>query len=421
MPSGAQRGAALASGSTRGCSRRPAADVRSRSLWRARPSARPARAATPVAVLVPGVFIRASLPRPSTSWAGTIASRARGRARARSAPSAARRDRRRRALGRHAVGARHQPASCRCRACRCRRRRPRAWFASRCGFASRRRTRTAGPTIPGSPSSSRSRSTGGVITPRSSAISGSSPSSRAAASKTARPGPRRQRPRSGGVVARRDGPVGDEAAEVVDARQVDQLEASAGSARSTSGTRVRASPASRRAGCPRAGRSRSSRPAGRRRRARAGRARGGPRGRRRRARRRSARRRSAARRARRRSAQRAPLALEAHLVGDRASPGERRPVADPVRVRARRSARSPPRVTGASGPRAGRRARERRRGAVRRAVLVGRAERQDLPPRLPRRGEPVDERGTPRGPSRPPGSEVGWSRTPLSGRLPRCD
>ena len=49
-------------------------------------------------------------------------------------------------------------------------------------------------------------------------------------------------------------------------------------------------------------------------------------------RRRSARRRSAALRARARSAQRPPLALEAHLVGDRASAGEARPVADPVRM-----------------------------------------------------------------------------------------
>ena len=50
--------------------------------------------------------------------------------------------------------------------------------------------------MPGSPSPSRSRRTAGVITPRSSAISGSSPSAARAASNSARPGPRRQRPPS---------------------------------------------------------------------------------------------------------------------------------------------------------------------------------------------------------------------------------
>ena len=51
--------------------------------------------------------------------------------------------------------------------------------------------------MPGNPSASRRRSTAGVITPRSSAISGSSRDrSRAAASNGARPGPRRQPPDS---------------------------------------------------------------------------------------------------------------------------------------------------------------------------------------------------------------------------------
>ena len=48
--------------------------------------------------------------------------------------------------------------------------------------------------MPGRPSDSRSRVTGGVITPRSSAISGSSPSASRAASNGARPGPRFQEP-----------------------------------------------------------------------------------------------------------------------------------------------------------------------------------------------------------------------------------
>ena len=60
-----------------------------------------------------------------------------------------------------------------------------------------------------------------------------------------------------------------------------------------------------------------------------------------RARRRSGCRRSAGRRARRRSARSArPLAVEAHLVGDGAAAGERLPVADPVRRRARGTPRS---------------------------------------------------------------------------------
>ena len=48
------------------------------------------------------------------------------------------------------------------------------------------RTRTAAPPCRGGPSSSRRRTTGGVMTPRSSAISGRSPSSRRAARRTAR-------------------------------------------------------------------------------------------------------------------------------------------------------------------------------------------------------------------------------------------
>ena len=50
--------------------------------------------------------------------------------------------------------------------------------------------------MPGSPSSSRSRRTAGVITPRSSAMIGSSPSAATAASNSGRPGPRDQWPES---------------------------------------------------------------------------------------------------------------------------------------------------------------------------------------------------------------------------------
>ena len=58
------------------------------------------------------------------------------------------------------------------------------------------------------------------------------------------------------AVARARGhrPVGDEAAEVIDAREVDELERRGAGARSTSGSRGAAARASRRAGCPRAAR-----------------------------------------------------------------------------------------------------------------------------------------------------------------------
>ena len=81
--------------------------------------------------------------------------------------------------------------------------------------------------MPGKPSSFRSRTTGGVITPRSSATSGSSPSSASAARNTPAPGPVPPPARCGGLVPGRDRPVRDEAAEVVDARHVDELEGAA--------------------------------------------------------------------------------------------------------------------------------------------------------------------------------------------------
>jgi hypothetical protein len=77
--------------------------------------------------------------------------------------------------------------------------------------------------MPGKPSESRSRSTGGVITPRSSAMSGSSPSS-ARARRTARAPARAASARAARRARARDRPVGDEAAEVVDPRQVEELE-----------------------------------------------------------------------------------------------------------------------------------------------------------------------------------------------------
>ena len=91
-------------------------------------------------------------------------------------------------------------------------------------------------------------------------------------------------------------------------------------------------------------------------------------------------------------AQRAPLALEAHLVGDRAAAGEARPVLDPARL-----ALAEVELLGAADRRGrlGQQPRpggERRARLVRRAIAVGRPERQHLPPRLAGVGEPVHPR-----------------------------
>ena len=93
------------------------------------------------------------------------------------------------------------PRSCRCRGCRCRR--PCSSGSCAAGSrwpARRRRRRTAGSPSPGSRSASRSASTSGVMTPRSSATIGRSPSASRSASKKAAPGPFTQRP-STAVVA----------------------------------------------------------------------------------------------------------------------------------------------------------------------------------------------------------------------------
>ena len=89
-------------------------------------------------------------------------------------------------------------------------------------------------------------------------------------------------------------------------------------------------------------------------------------------------------------AQRRPLAVEPHLVGDRAA--RVRPVVDPVRV-----ALAEVQLGRLAAPaRAARRAaRARRRTPTPTCTAsraVGRAERQHLPPRLARVGQPVDER-----------------------------
>ena len=155
--------------------------------------------------------------------------------------------------------------------------------------------------MPGRPSARRSRSTGGVITPRSSAISCSAPSSARAASKTAPPGPRRQRP----ARALRARAGTDQYATKPRKWSMRARSASwphGAGVRSTSGNRCAAAPASRRAGCPTAARSRSAHRAERRPRSRAGRDRDARGGRRCAARRRAGCRRSAGRLAQPRSA-----------------------------------------------------------------------------------------------------------------------
>ena len=186
-------------------------------------------------------------------------------------------------------------------------------------------------------------------------------------------------------------PVGDEAAEVVDARQVDELERAAealdppavavGAHRGPVVERVAPELARLR--------ERVGRDAGDR--ALAGRAPGARRGRRFRRRRRSACRRRCARRARPRG--RAAPATRARSAPDRrASPPCASPVVDPVRVALPERTRVPRRHRRVRiGEQRGR-ARERRRRHVGRAGdPFGRPERQNLPPCLARSREPVDE------------------------------
>ncbi len=89
----------------------------------------------------------------------------------------------------------------------------------------RGRSRTGSRPSPAARGRRAARSTAGVITPRSSAISGSSRSSvRAACVEHRAPRPALPAPGQRVLRARRHRPVGDEAAEVVDARDVEQRE-----------------------------------------------------------------------------------------------------------------------------------------------------------------------------------------------------
>ena len=111
--------------------------------------------------------------------------------------------------------------------------------------------------------------------------------------------------------------------------------------------------------------------------------------------------------------QRRPLAIEPHLVGDRAARAEPRPVVDPIRVPLTEVDLSRARH---ARPRRGQQPRPRReRGPrlVRRAVPVGRPQRQHLPPRLAGVGEPVDERV--RVATEPPGRQRGGVQLDAAG------
>ena len=273
--------------------------------------------------------------------------------------------------------------------------------------------------MPGKPSSTRSRSTGGVITPRFSATSGSGPSSRSAASKSARARPARASGRAGAVrCPGRHRPVGDEAAEVVEPGERRRARTSGGGARPTSGSPAPASRSSRRAGCPRAGRvalsASGGAPATTPRRKSSGCARvvgavagdvdrdvaeephpalGGV------------------------AAERAPLAVEAHLVGDRRRRRRTRPSRRSSSARARRRPRAPSVVTRASGrARYPACARTRTSGAYGEPAQSGGPSGSSAHHDWPAAAS-QSTNGTPRAPSRPPGSEDTCSRTPLDLRI----
>ena len=91
------------------------------------------------------------------------------------------------------------------------------------------------------------------------------------------------------------------------------------------------------------------------------------------------------------AAQREPLALEPHLLLDGVAAGVRRPVVAPASLpcpERPQLARLDPRLRIGEQPAP---RRERRRGGIRGAELVGRVEGQDLPPAGPCGRQPVDE------------------------------
>ena len=90
-------------------------------------------------------------------------------------------------------------------------------------------------------------------------------------------------------------------------------------------------------------------------------------------------------------AKRTPLALEAHLVGERSGAGEPHPPADPVGLPGHEVLDLCFRDPSLRLREQPARARERRARAIRRFELVRRTERQHLPPGLAGRREPVDQ------------------------------
>src|SRR5581483_2309551 len=143
----------------------------------------------------PGRFIRASLPRESTSCAGTIASRARDAIATLISPQAGSRGSRPVACCFLRDRLSNQPAAVSVSCVLVYTTAFSGWLRSACTFErgpSHAHWRT---TIPGSPNASRSMYTRSVMTPRSSAMSGTSPSACSTAVNSSWPGACRQCPR----------------------------------------------------------------------------------------------------------------------------------------------------------------------------------------------------------------------------------
>ena len=204
----------------------PAAAGRSRAAFRSGPSAPAATVAARSrsacsSVSCPGSSRHVQLP--CSRRACSSGPRCRARARP-GAGSCERGPRRERQLDQppRLRGAGSGRAACRCRASSCRSPAARGGSRTGAGWSPRPWNAQRRTTIPGKPRRSRSALTSGVIMPRSSAITGSGPSSASAASKTAAPGPGSQRPERASRARLRDRPELGEAAEVVDAGQVEE-------------------------------------------------------------------------------------------------------------------------------------------------------------------------------------------------------
>ena len=119
-------------------------------------------------------------------------------------------------------------------------------------------------------------------------------------------------------------------------------------------------------------------------------------------------------------AQRAPLAVEAHLVGQRVRAPANASQSSIQRGARSRKSSSSALVTGAAGsPSSSARPRTPTPTCTA-IVLVGRPQREHLPPGLARRGEPIDQ-GVGVRPEAAAGREVGCSCTPLRNERGSCD